>query len=169
MDLTPRWRPTARIFVVDPEERILLFSSADPEGTTTWWFTPGGAMQRGETLQATAVRELREETGYACTEAELGPLVATCAGTWAAGQGKRPYFSADSFFFLRVPHADIDTGGHDDAERVYLTGYRWWTLPELRSTDAVVWPLGLAGLLEALLRDGPPERPVRLTWALPAP
>lgn len=165
MDQIPRWRPTARIFLVDPADRILLFSSADPDATTTWWFTPGGAMRRGETFHAAAVRELREETGYTCTEAELGPLVATSAGTWPAGAGKPPYFSADSFFFLRVPHADIDTGGQDDDERVYLTGHRWWTLPELRSATAVIWPLGLADLLEALLRDGPPQQPVRLPWA----
>jgi 8-oxo-dGTP pyrophosphatase MutT (NUDIX family) len=163
VDLTPRWRPTARILVVDPLERVLLFSSAAPD-RTTWWFTPGGGVHRGETLEAAAVRELREETGYACTAAALGPLVAVSAGTWAAGDGKRPYFSADSFFWLRVPHADIDTGGQEEAERAYLTGYRWWTRAELAATGAVIWPRGLPGLLARLLRDGPPACPVRLPW-----
>lgn len=164
VDLTPRWRPTARVFVVDPRERVLLFSSADEDGST-WWYTPGGGVHRGETLAAAAARELREETGYACSPASLGPLVATCAGTWPAASGERPRFAADSFFCLRVPHSDVDTSAQEDAERAYITGHRWWTLDELRAAAQVIWPLGLADLLTRLLRDGPPERPVRLPWA----
>ena len=47
---TPVWRPTARLFVVDPDDRVLLFSSGDSTGRT-WWFTPGGGVHRGETVR----------------------------------------------------------------------------------------------------------------------
>jgi 8-oxo-dGTP pyrophosphatase MutT (NUDIX family) len=165
MDPTPIWRPTARVLVHDPLDRLLLFSALDPAGRT-WWFTPGGGVQRGETLTAAAVRELAEETGYLCAEADLGPVVATCAGVWPwAGEDGRRYFAADSFFFVRVPHPAVSTHGQEELERSVITGHRWWTVDELRTTTDEVFPLGLADLAAGLLSDGAPARPVRLAWS----
>ena len=160
MSPTPIWRPTARVLAVDPEGRLLLFSSVDRSGAT-WWFTPGGGVQRGETLTAAAVRELAEETGYVSAEADLGPVVATCAGTWASpdDQGRR-YFAADSYFFLRVPRTDVVADGMEDYERVVITGHRWWTLDELRKTTDDVRPPTLVDLLDRLVRGDIPDRPI---------
>jgi len=152
--------------VLDPFGRVLLFSSADPAGKT-WWFTPGGGVRRGETLAAAAVRELSEEIGYVCAEADLGPVVATCAGVWAVpGDDGRRYFAADSFFLLRVPHSSVDTDGQEELERSVITGHRWWTPDELRTTDDEVFPFGLAGLVSSLAAGDIPARPARLRWHL---
>lgn len=162
--MTPVWRPTARIFVLDPLGRVLLFSAADPDGKT-WWFTPGGGVRRGETLTAAAVRELSEEIGYVCAEADLGPVVATCAGVWAEpGDDGRRYFAADSFFLLRVPEPVVDTGGQEELERSVITGHRWWTVDDLRHAADEVFPYGLGDLVAGVLAGGVPERPIRLPW-----
>ena len=169
MSPTPVWRPTARVLAVDPEGRLLLFSSVDPSGAT-WWFTPGGGVQRGETLTAAAVRELAEETGYVSAEADLGPVVATCAGTWPSPDDRgRRYFAADSYFFLQVPLADVVGDGMEDYERLVITGHRWWSVDELRAAAGQVFPAGLAGLVDRLLRNDVPSRPVRLPWTPDSP
>jgi 8-oxo-dGTP pyrophosphatase MutT (NUDIX family) len=154
----PRFRPTARLLVVDPDGRVLLFSAAGGV-----WFTPGGGVHRGERLEAAAVRELAEETGHVRAEADIGPLVATSAGLWPAGNGLT-FFGADSYFLVRVAGAWVDTGGQEALERSVITGHRWWTTVELRATSDKIVPNGLADLVDGLLQAGLPATPVRLTW-----
>ena len=118
-------------------------------------------MHRGETVQGAAVRELSEETGFAVTEAELGPVVATSTGLWQAEEGKL-FLGAHSFFFVRVPDTTLNTDGQEDLERSMITGHRWWSTDELRAASERISPLGLADLLDRLLCGDLPARPVRL-------
>lgn len=154
----PRFRPTARLLVLDPADRILLFSAEDPRGR--FWFTPGGGVRAGESPVAAAVRELAEETGHVRTE--LGPPVATSAGLWEAPDGQ-VFFGADSYFLVRVSEPSIDPGGQEPLERSVITGHRWWAVRELRASSEVIIPPGLGGLVERLL-NGAPAAPVRLCW-----
>jgi 8-oxo-dGTP diphosphatase len=43
-------------------ERILLVRNK--KGDTSYWSPPGGAVEKGETLEQAAIREIKEETGY---------------------------------------------------------------------------------------------------------
>ena len=146
--------------MADPAGRVLLLSAgaADEE---RWWLTPGGGVHRGETVAAAGVRELAEETGYRVTEAELGPVVATSTAHWQS-RGGRAFLGAHSFFFLRVPHTTLITDGREEYERTFLTGHHWWSVAELRTATEWISPVGLADLMERLLRDGTPKRPIRL-------
>lgn len=54
-----RLAPAASAVVVDHNGRLLLAKRTD----STFWTIPGGAMEPGETIAETAVREVKEETG----------------------------------------------------------------------------------------------------------
>jgi 8-oxo-dGTP pyrophosphatase MutT (NUDIX family) len=163
---TPLFRPTARLIVLDPDDRTLLFSFATASGRTGW-FTPGGGLNKGEAPEAGAIRELAEETGLVLTESDVGPVVATRGGLWRAREENKLFFGADSFFCVRVPHAEVSTDGHEALEASIITGYRWWTATELRQTTDRITPPGLPDLVSQLLTSGVPELPVRLPWRVP--
>jgi len=160
MDAKPRARPAARVLVVGPDDALLLFEFRAPEGTA--WLTPGGGLRPGEPVAEAAARELREETGISAGPDELGPVVAYSEGQWSAdGQ---VFDAHDSFFWLRVADATVDTSAQEDLERSLITGHRWWTVDELAATTELVYPIGVAGLLRTLLTEGRPASPVRLPW-----
>ena len=163
MPPTPIWRPSARLIVLDPDNRTLLFSFARDDGRT-WWFTPGGGLRKGETLTAAAVRELAEETGLTVAESGLGAVVATRGGLWRSREEGKVFFGADSFFCVRVPRTDVSTDGHEALEASFITGYRWWTLDELADGGDLITPPGLPEVALTFLRNGPPTSPLRLPW-----
>src|SRR5882672_9447042 len=68
-------RQAARVILIDEAGRVLLFRGGDPHrpDAGTWWFTPGGGLDDGETIEDAAQREVREETGYVVTD--LGAVV----------------------------------------------------------------------------------------------
>jgi 8-oxo-dGTP pyrophosphatase MutT (NUDIX family) len=64
-DRIPLSRSAARLIVIDRDDRVLLIEGRDstrPE-SSTWWITPGGGLDEGESLEQAARRELLEETG----------------------------------------------------------------------------------------------------------
>jgi 8-oxo-dGTP pyrophosphatase MutT (NUDIX family) len=51
-----------RAVVLDEANRVLLVRHSYTPG----WYLPGGGVDRGETAEAAAIREVREETGVLC-------------------------------------------------------------------------------------------------------
>jgi 8-oxo-dGTP pyrophosphatase MutT (NUDIX family) len=152
-----RVRRSARVLLVDPADRILLFSVTD-DGATRW-FAPGGGLADGETYADAAVRELWEETGLTVQPADLGPEV-WHGRPWTSTRDGITYRNLQRYFFLRVPAFEVDTSRFEPLERAAIDGHRWWTVPELRTTTDCLRPAGLPDLLTGLLIDGPPAAPV---------
>ncbi|MCZ3388421.1 MAG: NUDIX hydrolase [Actinomycetia bacterium] len=157
--VSPVRRSSARVVLVDADNRVLLLRGGDPKRPgPAVWHTPGGGIDPGETAEHAAMRELSEEVGLQITD--VGPLVWTRRFQFSFdGVG---YDQDEVFYLVRVHTHAVDDSGQTPLERRYLSGHRWFTVAELRSFGELVAPPDLADQLHLLLRDGPPSAPIEV-------
>lgn len=146
MTLNPalRLRRAARIIVLDPEGRALMFRF-DVPGRAPFWCTAGGECDPAESFEDAARRELLEETGIA---ADPGPEIARMTPEFVTVEGE-PVQADERFFLVRVAEARVDTAGHTELERRVMTQHRWFTLAELEAWPEAVFPANLAAMIRS--------------------
>lgn len=146
-----RDRLAARVVLVDEQDRVLLVEGHDPARPEQgwYWYTVGGGVDDGESVEQAAVRETREETGLVLDADALGPIVRADVVEFAFEQQRLR--QQQRFFVVRVGDFEPDRSGWMDLEVRTQRGMRWWTLDELRTTTATIYPADLAELAEAAL------------------
>jgi len=152
MASTPR--RAARLVVLDPEHRVLLFRVREPLRGGLFWLTPGGGLEGDETFVEAARRELREETGQG--DVEIGPVL--WRGTRSFHFQGRDFQQEEVFFLVRTAGFEVDLDGAEDYEM--NLEHRWWRLVDLELTRETVYPRDLGRLLRQLLQQGPPAQPL---------
>jgi 8-oxo-dGTP diphosphatase len=152
-----RIRPAARAIVLDPDDRILLVRFLFPTGKT-FWATPGGGIEAGESSDDAIRRELVEETGL--ESVAVGPVVWTrlhivpFIGGLYDGQHEQ-YHLVRTPSFTPAPRLSWE-----QLNAEYVFELRWWALAELEEAEETFAPGRLPELLGDLVRDGPPSTPL---------
>lgn len=138
-------RRSARLLVLDPEGRLLLFRYDDGRGPP-FWATPGGQLLPGESFEQAAARELAEETGFA---AAIGPLVRTRDDVFTAGD-VGPARWLEHYFAVRTQGGTPSQADWTEEERRTIRATRWFTPAELRAEPDPVLPAWLRDVLDTL-------------------
>jgi ADP-ribose pyrophosphatase YjhB (NUDIX family) len=153
-------RPTARVVLLDPADRILLMKGRLPGLPRPGaWFTVGGGVEAGETYLEAAAREIREETGI--VDFSLGPVIWLREGVLNLPE---PMLLTEQYVVARCEGAEPDRTGWNAFERELIDDIRWWTLQELITTSERVFPPGLARLLPDVLAGAYPAAPQAIPW-----
>lgn len=142
-----RKRESARLLVLSPLREVLLFRfshTQDALAGSSYWATPGGGLEEGETFQAAAIRELHEETGLSVSVME-GP-VANRSLPLLLPSGER-VLAVEQYFLLHAEDKTLSRSGWSAHEVRVMAEHRWWSMAELKSTKETVWPENLVGIL----------------------
>jgi 8-oxo-dGTP pyrophosphatase MutT (NUDIX family) len=141
-------RLAARVIVLDAEQRVLLLRCGDPgrPEAGTWWITPGGGLEDGETPADGARRELAEETGLLA--GDLGPVVLETDVTFEFDGAI--FDQAESYFVLRTETFTVDASRWTPIEVASLSDPRWWSIDELAATPDRFYPDELLAVLRGL-------------------
>ncbi len=158
-------RPSARLILLDPQDRLFLFkvhqpSVYDPADPfhDPFWIMIGGLVDPGEDYAQTAVREAREETGQ---------VVSGLRWVWSRERimqwREKQVLHRERFFLGRALSTAIDTSGLDEREKSWTLDHRWWTVDEILASPERFEPSDLGRRLRSLLREGPPVEPIILS------
>src|SRR5512134_3702655 len=103
MTMSPVLRQAARLLVVGPDGRVLLFQYED--AGRRWWASPGGGVEGNETFEEAAAREAAEE--LALRKPALTPLWKLVVEFTFREKLIR---QVERYFLVRLSRPDLDLG-----------------------------------------------------------
>ena len=156
----PLIRPTARVLVVSPADRVLLFraTAVDDDTGKPFWFPPAADSKRTRRTSRRPPVELLEETGLTCA---IGACLWLREHTWYWQTRGFWLTSVERYYLVRSQSEEVGVSTWTDyAAPGPRPETRWWSLPEIQASDHTFVPRELARLLPDVLAGRLPAEPL---------
>jgi len=132
----------------------MLFKYICKDGTPTgksFWGTPGGAVDEGETFEAAALRGLYEETGISVTGLDRHLAERRFVLHLPTGE---IVLAHEKYFVLQSNNPTITCDNRTNEDRREIAKSKWWRIAELRVTTETVFPEHLVDILAEVIGSG---------------
>jgi 8-oxo-dGTP pyrophosphatase MutT (NUDIX family) len=153
---TPRKRPTSRIVMLDPHDRVLLLNVHDlrvtqgvnPLPRPDFWLLVGGGIEEGEDHETALRREVHEEIGV--DDFALGPRIwlREKLVSWSGEE----WDIQETYFVGRLDDpAKVHFGNHTADETDVIRRFKWWTPAQIEGSEDQFVPAELLAIIEKAL------------------
>ncbi len=158
---------SVRIILLNSKNELLLMCADDPKTTTLkgkyngrFWYTVGGQIEDGESIEQAALREIYEETGIKREKVVLGPVV------WfgefdliLSGIATR---LKQVFIVARTAENNFTLKNLTAEEQAVVQRLDWFSLQRIQTSTEVVYPVLLPKYLPDVIAGNYPEKPIEI-------
>ncbi|HET7460760.1 MAG TPA: GNAT family N-acetyltransferase [Longimicrobium sp.] len=135
-------RVSARLVIVDPAERLLLFHY-HPPGRLPFWSAAQAQLAAGEDATDADVLAAVERTGL---RAEPGPSLEGRSHVYALADGTRVRW-IERYVLVPCAGGEPSAGFWTPEERQVIRAHRWWTMDEVWAAGDLIQPYFLPATL----------------------
>ena len=160
-------RKAIRILLINERQELLLmcvenFDIKTLEGSKNkrLWCTVGGGIEKNESIQEAALREIYEETGLLQSDIKLGPVV------WKSSvnlilKGIKTQLE-ESFIVAHTTQQKVALCCPTEDEKQVVTQFHWFTLEEIIKSTDPIFPEKLAQYLPDILSKKYPSPSIKI-------
>lgn len=151
-------RKRASALLISADNRLFLFKFefAFLDHGKTFWVTPGGGVNEGESFKQGLRRELYEELGLDVTVTEPYAFFRKMPFTHKSGE---EFISDERFFVVKVPDENVIFSNMSAVEKKLTKEGKWWSVDDIRSSSEEFFADDLDSILENILNDNLPLAP----------
>lgn len=163
-------RSSVKVILLNDNNEILLMCADDPNTTSTdgkyygrFWFLIGGEIEKDESIEDAAIREIYEETGIKKEEIELGPLV--WFGEFDLNLSGTITRLKQKFIVAKTKKYNLSLTNLDDREKKVIKEIKWFTLEEIKNSKEIIFPVLLDKYLPDIIAKKYPQKPLEIDLA----
>lgn len=160
-------KKSVKVLLLNEDNELLLMSAIDPTITSIegkshgrFWFPIGGTIEKNETVEEAAMREIYEETGLSKEKIELGPIV------WF---GEFEFIlrgvltrQKETYIVARTKQKEVSLTALDEWEKKCVQKIKWFSLDSIKNCKEIIFPILLSEYLPDILARKYPEKPIKI-------
>src|ERR1700688_587365 len=141
-------RDSMGVILLNQKNELLLMKADDPKTTSTsghyngpFWFSIGGAIEPGESVENAVLREIFEETGIEKKYITLGPIV------WK-GEFDLVLYGVltrlkQRFMVAKTSLNKVTLANLTIQEKLVIKELHWFSLDDIKKTKELIYPMSL--------------------------